>query len=505
MNPQDAYSELLRRSRERALLASCIELISWDELTYMPPGGVENRGLKLAYLHGLYHRSATDPVIGELIAVAGEETGEDPQSAKSVNLREWARLYQQQSRIPQSLVEELATVETTAQQAWGEARRANDFSQALPWLENIIRLKQHEAECLGFRTVPYDALLESYEPGLTTTELTELFAALRQDLAPLLARVQKPRNAKPSPLHREYSVDRQKILVETLVSEIGFDFQRGRLDTTSHPFFSAMGPGDCRITTRYNANDLGEAVFATLHELGHGLYEQGVSAEHYGTPMGETSTMSIHESQSQFWEKFIGRSLPFWQFFFPRVKELFRQPLRNVTLEQFHASIQQVEPGWNRVRADPLTYDLHILIRFELERDLIAGELRPRDLPTAWNEKYRQDLGVEVRSDAEGCLQDSHWPAGYFGYFPTYTLGNIYAAQIFARMRADLPQFELAIAEGEFGEVRQWLQTRVYNQGQRFPPKELIRYATGDVPGHLPLVAELRRRYLEPGDSSDKP
>jgi len=499
MNPQSAYDELVLRSREQAMLASCIELLDWDELIYMPRGGVENRGRQMAFVAGLYHQLATQPRIGELLDVVehGPFVGE-PLSPSAVNIREWRRSYTRLARLPRELVQELATVATEAQQVWAEARRNNDYAVFQPWLERILRLKRDEAACLRPDGDLYEALLDDYEPGLRVAELASMFAALRAELTKLLVAIaDAPRRSKPAILLREYPIDRQRIFAEAVAADLGFDFERGRLDATTHPFFSLIGPGDCRLTTRYNHRDFGDAFFAMLHEMGHGLYEQGLDPGHYGTPFGESSSLSIHESQSRLWEKFVGQSLPFWRFVFPRAREMFHDALHDVTLEDFYRAVNHVQPSWSRVRADAVTYDLHVLVRFELEQALVSGDLQTADLPEAWNDKYRAYLNVAPASDTEGCLQDGHWAAGQFGYFPLYTMGSVYAAQLYAQTRIDLPELDQDMAAGRFGELLAWLRANIYVHGQRFPAAQLIERATGRPPSHLPLVEALRQTCAE--------
>lgn len=481
------------------MLVACLELLDWDELTYMPPGGVEERSLQLAYVTGLLHTQATEPRIGELLAmVEGSELVANPHSDAAINVRCWRRSYDRHTRTPRSLVEELARVTVSAQQAWAVARQNADFGRFLPWLERVVRLKQAEARCLGGSGEPYDALLGDYEPHATAAELACIFAELRSHVTPLLAAIaQSPRRIRSNVLRRDYPIERQRVFLESVATELGFDFDRGRLDATTHPFFSSIGPGDCRFTTRYDARDFGEAFFSMLHELGHGLYEQGLDPTHAGTPRGEAPSLGLHESQSRLWENAIGRSLPFWKHFFPRAREVFHDSLRDVSAHEFYLAVNQVQPGWNRVRADEVSYDLHILVRFELERALITGDLAPRDLPAAWNEKYAQVLGVRVAHDGEGCLQDGHWSAGQFGYFPTYTLGNLDAAQFMAALRRDLPDLEQQIAQGQFGDLLGWLRDRVYRVGQRFTAPELVQHVTGLPPGCATFVAALRQKFSE--------
>lgn len=494
MRPQAAYDELLRRSRERALLSSCLELLSWDELTYMPRGGVAHRGRQMAFLAGLLHDAATDPQLGELLSTGeGHQDAQDARSNVAVNLRRWRWSYERLSRLPRTLVAELADVTTTAQQVWAEARHADDFGLFQPWLERVLRLKRGEAECLCDNGRLYDALLQDYEPGSSAEQIAALFAELRPALTAILDR-SRSRTKRPAFLRREFPIDRQRILTETVAAALGFDFERGRIDTTEHPFFSPIGPGDCRLTTRYTSTDFCEAFFAMLHELGHGLYEQGLDPELAGTPAGEAPSLGLHESQSRLWENEVGRSSAFWRCFYPRVQNLFHDVLHDVEQDEFLVAINFVEPGINRVRADPVTYDLHVMLRFDLEQALLTGDLRPSDLPEAWRSGSLEYLGVAPETDADGCLQDGHWGAGQIGYFPTYTLGNVYAAQLMETARIELRELDRRIGSGEFGLLRDWLQARVYTLGQRITAAELVTEVTGRPPECGALVAGLQAR-----------
>lgn len=494
-----AYEELIRRTREVAVIHSAAELLGWDELTQMPAGGVEHRGNQLAVLAGICHERATDPRLGELLDVLeGLPATGDPESPVPSNVRELRRRYRRLTRLPRSLIEELARITSTAQQVWEVAKAEEDFPRLRPWLERIVALKRNEAECLSQGGSLYDALLDDYEPGLSQETVQQVFAALRSDLQDLLAQILACDQRAPTAiLRRDFPIDRQRIFIETLAGAAGFDFQRGRLDTTTHPFFSSIGPDDCRITTRFDPHQVSEAIFATLHEVGHGLYEQGLDPAHYGTPWGESAWLSIHESQARLWENLVGRTRPFWAHFFPVACQVFPDALHGVTLDEFYRAINHVEPGSNRVRADQVTYDLHIMIRFELEQSLISGDLPLTDLPAAWNRLYEQYLGVRPPSDAEGCLQDSHWASGMFGYFPGYTLGNIYAAQIFAAAEAELGDLQPRFAVGQFGELLEWLGHNIYRHGQRYPTAELIRRVTGGPLDHGPCMSALRTRYAE--------
>jgi carboxypeptidase Taq len=499
MRPEAAYDELIRRSREESLLASCVELLAWDEETYLPRAGVGHRANQLALLAGLLHDRAADPRVGDLLAdVEGSSLLSDADSPPAVNVREFRRVYQRSIRLPRSLVEELPRIASFAQQEWAIARKHADFARFRPWLEKMVALKRREADCLGYKDHPYDALLDDYEPGARTHDLAVLFAALREELLPLTnALTTARRRPDTSLLQRDYPLDRQRVFSEMAAAALGFDFQAGRLDTTTHPFFASVGPGDCRIATRYQPRQFNAAFFATLHEVGHALYEQGLPMEHYGTPLGEAASLAIHESQSRLWENTVGRNRPFWIHFFPIARQLFPAALRGVQPADFYFAVNNVEPTFIRVTADEVTYNLHILIRFELERALVSGDLPPADLPTAWNEAYRRYLGITPSTDADGCLQDGHWAAGLIGYFPTYTLGNLYAAQLFTKAREEVGDLDAAFALGDFSGLLGWLRDKIYRQGGRYPAARLIERVTGSPLDHWPLVQALWRKYGE--------
>ncbi len=497
MTPEAAYQELRRRAREEALLASCADLLEWDEETYMPRGGVAHRSDQQALLAGLMHERGTDPRWGELLdLLEASPLAADPGAPAAVNVRWLRREYERERRLPRALVEEDARVTTLALEAWAEAREDDDFARFLPWLERLVVLARETAAAVGYAESPYDALLDEYEPGLTVRRLEPLFASLRAELVPLVRRIgEAPRRPPAHLLHREFPVDRQKLFGEAAAAWLGFDVERGRLDVSAHPFCTAIGPGDVRLTSRYDAHDFAEGFLCVLHEVGHGLYEQGLDPEEFGLPMGEAVSLGVHESQSRLWENFVGRSLAFWEHVFPRAQAVFHDALRDVPLDAFHFALNAVAPGPNRVRADEVTYNLHVLVRFELERALIEGTLAPADVPAAWRDAYREVLGVDPGNDAEGCLQDSHWAAGLFGYFPTYTLGNVYAAQFVAAARRDLGDLESGWRRGQFAPLLGWLRDRIHRQGHRWRPDELVERVTGAPPDHGPLVQYLAAKY----------
>lgn len=497
MDITSAYADLCRRARDTALLGSCGAVLGWDERTHMPHDGSAHRGEQMALLARLGHEMATAPAVGELLArIEGSELVRDPDSEAAANVREIRRVYDRAVKMPRTLVETLARETTRAQQVWQEARRQNDFAAFQPSLETIVRLKREEAQAVGYKDVPYDALLDEYEPGATTAEITRIFAALRQELAPLVAAVAAAsRRPKTDVLAREYPVDRQAIFGQAAAAAIGFDFAAGRLDVTTHPFCSGIGPGDCRICTRYNPRHFNEAFFGILHEAGHGIYEQGLPAEQFGTPVGSFASLGMHESQSRLWENQVGRGRAFWEHFFPRARQVFLGALRDVSLDDWVFAINDVRPSFIRVEADEATYNLHIILRFELEQALVRGDLQPADVPGAWNDKFQQLLGLTPPDAARGCLQDIHWSFGGLGYFPTYTLGNLYGAQLMEAARRDLGDLDADFRRGDFNRLKTWLNDRIHRHGQRYRAGKLCERVTGRGLEHAPLMRYLRGKY----------
>lgn len=494
----EAYAELIRRSRDVALLGSCSSVLGWDQQTYMPKAGAAFRGEQLALLAALTHQKATDPALGDLLAtVEGSALMADTDSVIAANVRELRHGYDRATKLPPRLVEELARVTTQAQEVWQDARAKDHYPTFRPHLEHILALKREEAQAVGYKDHPYDALLDEYEPGTTSADIRRVFADLSRELVPLIRAVtssgKKPR---ADVLRRDFPIDRQKLFAESAAAAIGFDFRAGRLDTTTHPFCSGFGPGDCRLTTRYNPRFFSEAFFGVLHEAGHGMYEQNLPVEHFGTPAGSHCSLGIHESQSRLWENQVGRGRPFWDHFLPRLQQAFPGTLADVTPDEWDFAINEVAPSFIRVEADEATYNLHIVLRFELELDLMAGHLSAADLPGAWNERFEKLLGRKVPSDKDGCLQDIHWSFGGIGYFPTYTLGNLYAAQFTeaAAREAGSEEFLSQLKAGQFGPLKRWLTERIHEQGRRFRAGELCRQATGTPLSHEPFIRYLREK-----------
>lgn len=491
---EQAYAELVRLSRERALLGSCATLLEWDEDTIMPAGGVEHRSQQRSLIAGIEHDRWRDPKIGELLSIVESSAlMQDPLSPAAVNVREWRRLARRNEKLDRTLVEELARTCTLAQHSFAQAQQADDYFLFAPWLDKVLLLKRLEATALAQGDAgAYDALLDEYEPGARASELESLFTELGAALRPMIA-AQKDGDAYIS-LLGSIPVDAQRRLLERATVVIGFDYTRGRLDESQHPFTSAIGPGDIRITTRFVPGDFTEGFFCGLHELGHGLYDQALPREHFGTPMGEARSLGLHESQARLWENVVGRRFSFWEYFFPILRSEFAPAFSDVGLEQFVRAVNRVTPSLRRTRADEVTYNLHVMIRFELEKKLIAGDLLVKDLREAWNEAYQRELGLTPRGDREGVLQDGHWSAGMFGYFPTYALGNMIAAQLFEAAQRDLGNFDVAIACGDFLGLLEWLKAQVYTRGGQLSSGDLVRAATGEPIGPRALIDSLRTK-----------
>lgn len=497
---QDLYDELINELRQTAVLGSCGSLLGWDEQTYMPPGGSEHRADQLSLLAGLVHDRQTSPRIGELLSEL-EGSGELGQadSPMAVNVRETRRSYDRATKLPRRLVEDLSRAVTLGQRAWVEARKQSDFSHFQPWLEKIVSLKREEAEAIGYGDgVPYDALLDDYEPGAKTADIRAVFQPLRDELVKLVSAVHdSPRQPNTSLLTRRYPVEVQREFATRAARQIGFNFDEGRLDETAHPFCSGIGPGDCRLTTRYDEHHFPGAFFGVLHEAGHGIYEQGLDKDAFGTPMGETVSLGIHESQSRMWENLVGRSRAFWEHFYAPAQKAFPEALHDVAAEDFYRAINDVRPSFIRVEADEVTYNLHIMLRFELEQPLLTGDLQPADVPGVWNETFTRYFGLTPPDDAQGCLQDIHWSAGLIGYFPTYALGNLYAAQIFEAAQEALDDLDGQIARGEFEPLRTWLNETIHRRGKQYRPQRLVQVVTGQPLSADPLLRHLRGKFGE--------
>jgi len=495
-DPQTLYQSVCQQAVDIARLESAEALLGWDELTKMPAAGAEHRAEQMKLLSGIIHQRWTNPRLAEQLAILAESPlVAEPHADTAVNIRRLKRKVDRLTKLPQSLVEELAQTASLGQHVWRKARAEDDFAAFRPVLEKTFSLKRQQADAFGYDECRYDALLDDYEPDERTANVGRVLAELRERLVPLVAAIaQSERRPNSALLQQEFPIERQQRFGRRLSAAIGFDYSRGRLDETAHPFCTGLGPNDCRITTRYDARSFGSALFGTLHESGHGIYDQGTPTEHYGLPLGETISLGIHESQSRLWENLIGRSRPFWQCFYGEVQEAFPEALAQTPFEEFFFAINEVRPSLIRVEADEATYNLHILVRFELEQALLDDDLPVADLPGAWREKYAHYLGIEPPSDTDGVLQDVHWSAGMVGYFPTYALGNLYAAQFFAQADADLGGLEPMLARGEFHPLREWLRENIHRHGQRYSAAELVERVTGKPLSSAALIEHLRAK-----------
>ena len=495
-DPQKSYDALLASLKQIALLGSVSSILGWDERTQLPPKGFEHRANQSSMLAKMIHDWFTSPAIDNLLAeVETSALVADPVSDAAVNARETRRAYDRAVKLPGSLVEEMSRTEVLAQQAWGEARKKNDFPMFQPWLEKWVKLKQQEAKCVGYKSNPYDALLDQFEPGETAEGVRSTFESLRGPLVELVGKiVGSGRKAPVEILERQYPPAAQEKLAREAAAAVGFDFAAGRLDVSIHPFCSGLGPGDTRLTTRYDERYFGDAFFGVLHETGHGLYAQGLEVEHFGTPRGEAISLGIHESQSRMWENLVGRSRSFWRYFMPRARAAFPDTLRDVSDDDWYFAINDVRPSLIRTEADEATYNLHVLLRFELEEAMLKGDLAPADLPGAWTEKMQKYLGLTPPDDARGCLQDIHWSGGAIGYFPTYTLGNLFAAQFFEQARKDLGDLDAQFAAGEFAPLLGWLRKNIHRHGKKYLPRQLVKNVTGADLSAEPLLRHLRKK-----------
>ena len=493
---QEAYSSLISMLKQISLLDTIGSVLGWDERTQLPQRGTEHRANQSAMLAKMGHAWLTAPRVGGLLeALEGSPWVADPYSDAAVNVRETRREYDRARKLPASLVEEMSHTEVLAQQVWGEARKKSDFPMFRPWLDKWVMLKRQEAECIGYQSNPYDALLDHFEPGETTAGVRRTFDALRGPLVALVASIAgSSRQAPAGILERHYPIAAQEKLARAAAVAVGFDFSGGRLDVSLHPFCTGLGPGDTRMTTRYDEHNFGNSFFSVLHETGHALYDQGLDPAHFGTPCGQAISLGIHESQSRMWENLVGRSRSFWTHFLPAARSAFPDALKGVSDDDWYFAINEVRPSLIRTEADEATYNLHVLLRFELEEAMLKGDLAPADLPGAWTEKMQTYLGLTPPDDAHGCLQDIHWSGGAIGYFPTYTLGNMYAAQFFEQAAKDLGNLDDPFSRGEFGPLLSWLRDNIHRHGKRYAPRELIKKVTGSDLSPAPLLRHLTKK-----------
>ncbi|MEW6073984.1 MAG: carboxypeptidase M32 [Planctomycetota bacterium] len=463
---------------EIADLGAALGLLEWDQETTMPPKGLEGRGKVNATLAGIRHSRITSPALAAAIEAAAGEAA--PGSDEEAQVREARRVVQRVSRIPEELARARAEAEVRGHAAWKAARERSDFSLFHDALVQLLGIAREEGRLMaGEGGRPYDALLDRFEPGTTEADLVPLFAHLREGLVPIVRAVaESGTEVDESPLRGEFRREKQLAFAQHVATRMGFDFEAGRIDAAPHPFCSGAGTGDVRLTWRWHEDDVRSALFGIMHEAGHGLYEQGLPRRWERTPLGEAASYGMHESQSRLWENAVGRSRAFWEWALPLYQTTFPAK-RRVTLDEIWPALHTTKPSLIRVEADEGTYDLHIAIRFELERALFAGDLDVADLPAAWSDAYAEVLGIRPRNTAEGVLQDIHWSMGAFGYFPSYTIGNFIQAQLWEAAHRDLAGLDGLLARGEFAPLLEWLRENVHRHGRRYSAAELVERVTG--------------------------
>ncbi|MEP6749162.1 MAG: carboxypeptidase M32 [Bacteroidota bacterium] len=472
------YSEYTGHLRKIADVRYAIAVLQWDQETYMPQKGAGFRAQQVATLseisHGLFTRESFKNILQELMTCGDL----DEIQQKNIDLS-WYD-YTQQQKLSGDFVRLLSEATSNSFQAWVRAKKENDFSVFEPHLAGLLELKKQEAALLGYEDHPYNALLNQYERGCTVHLLDKVFSTLQQPLQNLLRKVTACKQVDDAFLTQPYPREKQWQFGMELIKQLGFDFEAGRQDIAEHPFTTSFSSQDVRLTTRIDENDFSNMTWSCIHECGHGLYEQGLPASFYGLPLGEYTSLSIHESQSRLWENNVGRSINSWRHFYPLVQQYFPGQLKDISLQHFYKGINKVQPSFIRTEADELTYHFHVQVRYELEKKLLDGTLQAKDIPAYWNEQYKKLLGVNVPNDKQGCLQDVHWSHGSFGYFPTYSLGSFYAAQFFAAAEKNIPDLAIEITNGNYKPLLDWLRTSVYVHGRRFTSEELCTRITGE-------------------------
>jgi len=496
MQPEGHLQRLKSLLAEIADLSYAAALLGWDQRTYMPPGGTQNRGYQLATLAQIIHTRQVSSEMGNLLDDLEPFVSQlDPDSFETRLVKVTRRNYEKETRVTAEWVAEFAMVTTAAYDAWGKARAENNFHFFQPHLEHILDLRHRYVEFFAPYEHVYDPLLDIFEPGMKTSELTAIFSALRPQQVALLKKIADRPQVDDSFLHHIYDEQKQWDFGVEVITKIGFDWKRSRQDKTLHPFTTSFGLGDVRITTRLSPTDLASALFGTMHEAGHAMYNLGGESLLDRTPLFGGASHGVHESQSRMWENLIGRSYPFWQYFYPHLQEVFPSQLDNVSIDSFYKGINKVQSSLIRVEADEATYNLHIMLRMELEISLMEGNLAVNDLPEAWNTLFQEYLGITPPDNSNGVLQDVHWSRGLLGYFPSYALGNLIGAQLWELINNDIPDLQEQIRLGEFAPWLAWLREKVHCHGAKFEPQELIQRLTGSKIDPAPYMRYLEQKY----------
>ncbi len=499
----DALKRLEKKDRELMLLEHISALLQWDYETKMPPKGLSERSQQIVLLDSLIHKKLADPELGKILddLGAGESSpggSADLDPVQQGMVRSYFRENRKSRLLPSSWVEEFSEVTSQAHPAWVQARKEGRFSDFRPWLEKIVRLCREKTELFGYQDHPYDPLLDEYEPGMTTAAVDRVFSQLRRELPPLAGEIIEAGRPDDSFLFQDYEKEKLEAFGTEILQDMGYDFQRGRMDESVHPFTTAVGQHDVRLTTRYTEPSAADALFSIIHEGGHGLYEQEARAgDAAGTRNGSGASQAMHESQARLWENMVGKSRAFWEHYYPRFQDLFPRQTAAVSLDEFLRGITKVAPSCIRVNADEVTYSLHVVLRFTLEKALITGDLVPADLPGAWNEQMELLVGITPPNDAQGVLQDMHWAAGMIGYFPTYALGNLYSAQLYECALADIPGMDASFRRGNFSLLRGWFNAQVYRHGASRQAPEILETASGKPLDASCFIRYLRQKYRD--------
>lgn len=496
------YEKLKEISRHTHLLSGVSQLLDWDQETYMPPAGGPMRSEQLKVLSGIIHKEQVGKkfsnALGKLIDIkSGTILAKSLSAEQQAALDVWRQDYIKKKALPSKFVEDFTKLTSQSVQVWRMAKKNNQFLHFAPYLDKIVLMLRKKADLIGYKDHPYDALVDDYERGVTTQDIEKVFTPLRTSIVALLKKLMEKKPADDSFLHGNFPLDKQMAFGRQILDAMGHTSDRGRLDLSAHPFSSSSHPNDSRLTTRIHETNVYSSISAVLHEGGHGLYCMGLPVEQYGSPLGEAVSMGIHESQSRWWETRIGNSRHFWKYWLPTLKQLFPEKLEPISLDQFYQGINKVSPSLIRVESDEVTYSLHVILRFEIEKALIEGSLKVRDLPGVWNNKMKELLGITPPDNTTGCLQDIHWSFGGIGYFPTYTLGNLYAAHLFAQFETDHADWGTRVETGELLFINDWLREKVWKHGRRYSSKELLKVATGKEFTSDAYITYLNKKYLK--------
>ncbi|MEW6028913.1 MAG: carboxypeptidase M32 [Chloroflexota bacterium] len=491
---EEKLAQLKQIMAEVADLNNAAALLGWDQQTYMPRGGAEARGNQLATLGKIAHEMFTSDKVGKLLDELKDAFPADSDEAALVRVTQ--RDYDKRTRVPSEFVARSAQITSAANEAWVEAKTKSEFPVFQPHLEKVVDLSREYVTFFPPADHPYDILLDDYEPGMKTAEVQAIFDELRPQQVELLKVIAARPQVDDSFLHLKFKESKQLAFGEKVITKYGYDWNRGRQDKSPHPFTTSFSLNDVRITTRFQEDFLNTALFGTMHEAGHAMYEQGVNLIYERTPLGTGASLGIHESQSRMWENLVGRSLPFWEHFYPLLQKTFPAQLGNVKLDKFYKGINKVEPSLIRVEADEATYNMHIMLRLEMEIAMIDGSVEDfGELPEMWNAKMKDYLGVTPPDDAKGVLQDIHWSFGGLGYFTTYSLGNLISAQLWERINADLPDLPDQIRKGKFDALLGWLRENIHKHGRKYEPQELVRKVTGSKITPAPYLRYLREKF----------